>query len=103
MRYYRLIMDDMTEILVEAETPNEYQGPLSEGDVLRDLRESFSKVMDLIKVTAQNAHRGFQSIPEDSRPNEFELTFGITLNAEAGVVISKIGSECSFQATLRWK
>jgi Trypsin-co-occurring domain 1 len=38
-----------------------------------------------------------------ARPKEFELSFGVKLNAEAGVVFSKMGSEGSFQITLRWK
>jgi hypothetical protein len=103
MPYYRLAMDDQSEILVEMNSTEKYRGPLSEGNVFPDLSGQFSKIMDLIKVTAQNAHKGYLSIPKAFRPTEFELVFGIKLNAEAGVVISKVGSESSFQATLRWK
>jgi hypothetical protein len=41
-------------------------------------------------------------IPQDIRPQELELTFGIKLNSEAGLVFSKVGGEGSFQVTLRW-
>jgi hypothetical protein len=103
MSYAKLIMDDGTEVLVEVDSPELRNMRLTERGVIEDLKEHFAKVMDIAKLTALSAHAGYSSIPEAAKPKEFELSFGVKLSAEAGVVFSKLGSEGSFQITLRWK
>jgi hypothetical protein len=103
MSYVTLIMSDGTPVLVEVEAPERKNIRLSERGVIQDLNEQFAKVMDLAKLTAISANDGYRSIPEAARPKEFEFSFGMKLNAEAGVVFAKMGSEGSFQVTLRWK
>jgi hypothetical protein len=103
MSYATLIMDDGTEVLVEVDSPERRNIRLTERGVIQDLKEHFARVMDIAKLTALSAHAGYSSIPDAVRPKEFELSFGVKLNAEAGVVFSKLGSEGSFQITLRWK
>ena len=103
MSYGTLDMGDGTQVLLEVETPERRNVRLSERGVIQDLNEQFAKVMDIARSTAISAHGGYCSIPDVARPKEFELSFGIKLNAEAGVVFAKTGSEGSFQLTLRWR
>ena len=37
-----------------------------------------------------------------AKPSEMEVTFGLKLTAQAGVVIAKTAGECNFAITLRW-
>jgi hypothetical protein len=37
-----------------------------------------------------------------AKPSEMEVTFGLKLTAQAGVVIAKTVGECNFAITLRW-
>ena len=101
MPYGTLVMDDGSEFFFEIETPIKRR--YSEREVLKELRENFGRIMQLVKATAQSAHAGYNTIPVECKPAELEITFGIKLNAEAGVIFTKMGSEGSFQVTLRWK
>lgn len=67
-----------------------------------DLKKKFGEIMSLVEQTAKSAHAGYLKIPPDIRPKELELTFGIKLNKEEGLIFSKVGGEGSFQVTLRW-
>jgi len=37
-----------------------------------------------------------------AKPTGMEVTFGLKLTAEAGVVIARTAGECNFSVTLRW-
>ncbi len=100
MPYGTILMEDgKTEVLIELGDSQTYRGELG---VVDDLKEKFSEIMQLVELTAKSAHAGYMKIPEDIRPRELELAFGIKLNSEAGLVFSKVGGEGSFQVTLRW-
>jgi len=100
MPYGTILMEDgKTEVLIELGDTQTYRGELG---VVDDLKEKFSEIMDLVEQTAKSAHAGYMKIPQDIRPRELELAFGIKLNSEAGLVFSKVGGEGSFQVTLRW-
>lgn len=95
-------MDDgETEVSIELEERDGYRGPLR--GVTDDLKKKFSEIMGLVDQTAKNAHAGYMKIPPEVRPKELELSFGISLTAEEGLLFSKIGGEGSFQVTLRWR
>ena len=36
------------------------------------------------------------------KPDEVEIEFGVKLNAEAGALIARTGTEGHFQVTVRW-
>jgi hypothetical protein len=78
-------------------------GPVSSKGIVADLHKSFDEVMQLVNETAQSVHEGFRRIPNNARPNESEVCFGIKFNTDFGVVFAKIGAEGTFQITLRWK
>jgi hypothetical protein len=98
--YGKILMEDgKTEVLIEIGDTGSYQGKMG---VIDELRENFSKIMALIEQTAKSAHSGYMNIPPVIRPKELELSFGLKVNSEAGLVFSKVGGEGSFQVTLRW-
>ncbi len=101
MPYGKILMEDgETEVSIELEETEGYQrGPLGVTD---ELKRKFSEIMGLVELTAKNAHAGYMKIPQDIRPKELELSFGIKINAEEGLLFSKVGGEGSFQVTLRW-
>ena len=100
MPYGTILMEDgKTEGLIEVGDTETYRGELG---VIDDLKEKFSEIMCLVEETAKSAHAGYMKIPEEARPKELELAFGIKLNSEAGLVFSKVGGEGSFQVTLKW-
>jgi hypothetical protein len=102
MPYGTILMEDgKTEVLIELGDSEieTYQGELG---VIDDLQEKFSEIMGLVEQTARSAHAGYMKIPQKARPKEMELSFGIKLNSETGLVFSKVGGEGSFQVTLRW-
>jgi len=104
MPYGTLIMDNGTKIFLEVEAPREHGQVSEKSKIVKGLEEQFSNIMNVVKETAQSAHAGYNSIPEEDRPKELEISFGMKLNAEAGgVVFAKVGCEGSFLVTLRWK
>ena len=100
MAYGKILMEDgETEVYIEIDDREGRRGPLG---VTEDLKKKFSEIMGLVGQTTRSAHAGYVKIPEEFRPMEMELSFGIKLNAEHGLAFSKVGGESSFQVTLRW-
>lgn len=100
MPYGTIVLEDgKTEVLIEVGDEDSYSGELGAID---DLKKKFSEIMDLVRETAKSAHAGYMKIPQEARPKELELSFGIKVNSEAGLVFSKIGCEGSFEVTMRW-
>ena len=100
MAYGKILMEDgETVVSIELEEAESYRGPLG---VTEELKKKFSEIMALVGQTAKSAHAGYTNIPQEFRPREMEISFGIKLNAEHGLAFSKVGGEGSFQVTLRW-
>lgn len=100
MPYGMILMEDgETEISIELEEAESYQGNLGVPD---ELKKKFSELMGLVEQTARSAHAGYMKIPREARPGELELSFGIKLTFEEGFIFTKAGGEGSFQVTLRW-
>ena len=100
MPYGKIVLEDgKTEVLIELGDAETYRGDLG---IVDGLKENFSAIMGLVEGTAKSAHAGYMKIPQEVRPKELEIAFGIKLNSEAGLVFSKVGGEGSFQVTLKW-
>jgi hypothetical protein len=97
--YGKIIMDSGREVLFEIEGP--ITGPVSNG-VASCLRKRFGEIMEVIKETAESAYSGLERIEIRARPDEYEIKFGLKLNAGADAIFAKAGSEGSFEVTLRW-
>src|SRR3712207_2295993 len=102
MPYGTIVMEDGHEVLFEIEE-GQYIGPVSQEGVVQGLRERFDKVMDLVQETAHSTRTALANMADDAKPSEYELKFGLKLTADAGVVFAKVGSEGTFEMTLRWR
>ncbi|WP_263972375.1 CU044_2847 family protein [Spongiactinospora rosea] len=54
-----------------------------------------------VRPVAQNFVDGFQGMVE--RPDEISVEFGLSLSAEADVVISSTSAQASFKVSLVWR
>lgn len=100
MSYGKIKMADGSNVLFEID--EQYVGEVSDDGIVQGLQQKFSSVFNLAKTTAENAYGEFLKIEEKTRPDAFEVSFGIKLTGEAGVVFAKAGTEGTFQITLKW-
>ena len=99
--YGKIKMKSGNDILFETKELVE-EGRVSSGGIVTRLQGNFEDIIKVIKETAESAHDGLQNIENAAKPNEYEISFGLKLNANAGVVFAQAGSEGSFQITLKW-
>jgi len=76
---------------------------VSEGSrVTARLSERSAEVQEAIREASNIAQDSLQNLPERPgwRVSGLEVTFGLTLAVEAGVIVSKASGEASFEVTL---
>ena len=102
-------LDDGTAFLVEVDKPQ----PTSSGSIQRvasvntkqmvyQATQTLDQALDSIKPVASTVVSRFKSgltQPAD----EVEVTFGLKLSAEAGVVFGSVGGEVTFEVKLKWE
>ena len=101
MPYGKIVMDSGAEIPFEVEGP--YRGEVSDEGIISGLHDKFGSLLGIIQETAASTYEGWQKIEEKIRPDEFGITFGVKLSAQAGLVFARAGGEGTFQVTLKWK
>jgi hypothetical protein len=95
---------DVTLVNVRVETvqlngdSNRQIGPRSRAlellqDRKRDLQDSIFEVVGILSETAPDMQKAERGV----RIGSIEATFGLTLTADAGVLVSRIGTEASFE------
>lgn len=104
-------LDDGTAFLVEVDKP----APASRGDssikrvasdktgkMVLEARQTLSEALEYVKPAVQETVTRLKSgLTEPA--DEVELTFGLKLNAEAGVVFGSVGGEVTFEVKLKWQ
>ena len=68
--------------------------------IVKQTTETFEEALDKTLVPVA---RAVMKCLEDISPQEIEVTLGLKLSAEAGVVISKVAGEASLTVKLTWK
>jgi len=97
-------LEDGTKFFVEVEKPAGQTGmppkPVSRDSGLAVIPASktFDKALDDIKPVLATV----VSKLKDISPNETEVKFGVKLAANAGVVFASLGSELTFEITVKW-
>jgi hypothetical protein len=71
------------------------------GRTVRDAGATFGAALTGVRGAAVAALETFRGLPH--QPDEIAVEFGIRLNAEAGAVIARTGTEGHLQVTLTWK
>lgn len=102
-RVVRVPLDDSRSFLAEVDdvhVPDEDLVALSrtDGPVDRPLRGLDESLDDIVPV----AERLFERLKDIQAPKELELKLGLKITGEAGVIVSKVGGEASFEVTLKW-
>lgn len=62
------------------------------------LEEALDRVKPVIAKVASKLRSGLTT-----PANEVEITFGLKLNAEAGVIFGSVGGEVTFEVKLKWE
>lgn len=102
-------LDDGTAFLVEVDKPRPTQGgsiqrvaSVNAGQMVYQATQTLEQALDSIKPVAATVVSRLQSglaTPAD----EVEVTFGLKLSAEAGVVFGSVGGEATFEIKLKWE
>lgn len=102
--------DSQDTILVEAEPgsgkkrlgdPNSASNVTRRGasEVIQQAGQSLEQALDRLRPAAQMIVDKLKS----ASPDELTVEFGVKLEAEAGVVITKAATEAHFKIALKWK
>ena len=101
MDYYgTLILNSGAEVLYEVEGP--VPGPVSNEGIVTDLRPRLDAVLEVVKDTAESVHTSLACISTEAKPDGVDVTFGMKLTGEAGVVIAKASTDATLKITLKW-
>ncbi|WP_250403667.1 CU044_2847 family protein [Streptomyces cellostaticus] len=70
------------------------------GQVVARATRSLGEMVAAVRPVAQNFVEGFRNMA--GRPDEISVEFGLTLSAEADVVISSTSAQANFKVALVW-
>lgn len=72
--------------------------------VVKVAHATFDEALDIIKANANAFIRKIKEIPVSDRPDEMQVSFGLTSAGEAGNdFVVKAGVEANYTVTLTWK
>jgi hypothetical protein len=94
-------LDNGTQFLVEvAEPENTAIGrvALPSGRMVAEAKHTFTEAIKQIKPVVATITDQFK----DLNTKEMEVKFGIKLSAEAGVILTSVGGEVTFEVTVKW-
>jgi hypothetical protein len=77
----------------------ELAAPLRPGEVVARARASLEDALDQLKPAIEALHARLR----DLAPSGISVEFGLTLGAEAGLVVARGHSEVHFAVTLSWE
>ncbi|MGH4030949.1 CU044_2847 family protein [Actinomycetota bacterium Odt1-20B] len=73
----------------------------SPADLLRRSEAAVNSAMATIRSMARRVDQAVDELPR--RPAEVEVEFGITLDAETGAMIAKVGASAALTVRLTWR
>lgn len=98
-------LEDGTPFLVEVDEPEssaiQRVATVETDELVYQAKQNLEVALDKVKPVASTVISKLKSglaTPAD----EVEVTFGLKLSAEAGVIFSTVGGEVTFEVTLRW-
>ena len=98
-------LEDGTPFLVEVDEPEssaiQRVATVETGALVYQAKQNLEAALDQVQPVASSVISKLKSgltTPAD----EVEVTFGLKLSAEAGVIFSTVGGEVTFEVTLRW-
>lgn len=95
--------DGQTVLIEVEEVKSEEIRPVSKspGELAAKARKTLSEALDGIAPMVRTLKQRLNALtdPED----EVEVKFSVKLNGEIDAVVTKIGSEATYEITLKWK
>jgi hypothetical protein len=70
--------------------------------VMDAARDVFGDGLALARDCAARAVDSIEHTASDVRPDQFEISLAIKLDAQAGAVLAKVGAGAQLQVTMRW-
>ncbi len=89
-------------VLVEFEARGLQPVSRDDSQLIERSQQALDSAMGTIKTMGHKIVTTIQDIDPADRPDEVTVEFGLTLNAEAGALIAKVGTEAAFTVTLTW-
>ena len=72
----------------------------SQRHIINKASDYFNKSLDKIKRVCSSISNSFIDI--DNPPNEFEISFSVKFGADAGIIISSVSAEATFNVKMKW-
>lgn len=98
-------LEDGTPFLVEIEEPNssaiERVALTETSEMVYKAKKNLNEALDVVTPVASAVVSKLKA-GLTTPANEVEVKFGLKLSAEAGVVFTSVGSEVTFEVTLKW-
>ena len=97
-------LEDGGSILVQVDEPTPEGGVVKAarpGEVMKRAGQTFESALDKIKPAAGAIISRLRGLADP--PDEIEVEFGLTLNAEAGAFVAAAGAEANYTVKLTWK
>lgn len=91
-------------ILVEVEAPEEtgmVPAAREERGVPERARQTFESAWEKVRPAASAIVGKLRALHDP--PDKVEVTFGLKMNGEAGVILAAAGVEANFKVTLTWR
>jgi hypothetical protein len=96
-------LQDGGHIVVEASEEKVQGGVVRAARPDAAVKQSGATLEDALQTTLVPLARAFMDRISELRPQEAEISMGLKLSAEAGLVVSKIAGEASFGVKLVWR
>jgi hypothetical protein len=91
-------------ILVQVDEPTPEGGVVRAarpGEIVAKASQTFESALDKIKPAAGAIISKLRGLADP--PDEIEVEFGLTMNAEAGAFVAAAGAEANYTVKLTWK
>jgi hypothetical protein len=94
-------LEDGTSLIVEVDEPD--TGGVvqaSRGDVIEKAHQTMEKSLEKVKPAAQFMLAQLRKLHDT--PDEIQVSFGLKLSSDFGVVLAAVGLEANYSVTLKW-
>jgi predicted RNase H-like HicB family nuclease len=94
-------LEEGGSIVVEVDEP-ESAGTIraARGDTIVKAKETLEEALNNVLPVTKSLVEKLRSI--GNKPDEIEVTFGVSLNTAVGAVIASVSAEANFSVTLHW-
>ena len=92
---------DVPENISEISSEQKVGGVINSAPPTKELEKPFSDVCAGLKPIINGLHTKINDL--GAQPDEIELSLGVKLSTEAGIILAKAEAEGSIQVKLTWK